>query len=200
MEKTSGSAVVDPIARFGELFAKAAAREPYDHTACSLATVDLEGRPTNRMVLLKGFDERGFVFYTNRRSPKGRHLEARPYAALCFYWPSIGDQVRIEGRVELVSDEESDAYFATRPRGSQLGAWASEQSRPLPSRMELVSRYLQYKVRFMGRPVPRPPFWGGYRVVPERIEFWHNGLFRLHDRFLYTRTPEGGWRVERLSP
>jgi pyridoxamine 5'-phosphate oxidase len=151
------------------------------------------------MVLLKGFDERGFVFYTNRKSPKGRHLERTPYAALCFYWASIGDQVRIEGPVELVSDEESDAYFATRPRGSQLGAWASYQSQPLPSRIELVSRYLQYKVKFMGGPVPRPPFWGGYRIIPERIEFWHNGLFRLHDRFLYTRT-ENGWTVQRLSP
>lgn len=189
----------DPIARFRELFEKAAKSEPYDHTACCLATVDTQGRPTCRMVLLKGFDERGFVFYTNRQSPKGQHLAANPFAALCFYWPSLGDQVRIEGRVELTSDEESDAYFASRPRGSQIGAWASHQSQPLPSRMELISRYMQYKVRFMGKPVPRPPFWGGYRIIPDRIEFWHNGLFRLHDRFLYTRT-EHGWEVVRLSP
>ncbi len=189
----------DPIQRFRELFEKAAQSEAYDHTACCLATVDEHGHPTNRMVLLKGFDERGFVFYTNRLSPKGKHLERVPFAALCFYWPSLGDQVRIEGPVELTSDEESDAYFATRPRGSQLGAWASYQSQPLASRMELIARYLQYKVRFMGKSVPRPPYWGGYRIVPLRIEFWHNGLFRLHDRFLYERV-DGGWRVTRLSP
>ncbi|MGC8841204.1 MAG: pyridoxamine 5'-phosphate oxidase [Candidatus Sumerlaeaceae bacterium] len=190
---------INPIEKFRELFEKAAKNEAYDHTACCLATVDHQGRPTNRMVLLKGFDERGFVFYTNRLSPKGQHLAKNPYAALCFYWPSIGDQVRIEGHVEQTSDEESDAYFATRPRGSQLGAWASHQSQPLPSRVELISRYMQYKVRFMGRSVPRPPFWGGYRINPERIEFWHNGLFRLHDRFLYTRCDDG-WSVVRLSP
>lgn len=189
----------DPIERFRLLFERAAKSEPYDHTAACLATTDLQGRPTNRMVLLKGFDERGFVFYTNRLSPKGQHLAKTPFASLCFYWPSLGDQIRIEGPVELVSDAESDAYFASRPRGSQLGAWASYQSQPLKSRMELISRYMEYKVRFLGRPVPRPPYWGGYRIIPERMEFWHAGLFRLHDRFLYTKTHDG-WQIERLSP
>jgi pyridoxamine 5'-phosphate oxidase len=189
----------DPIERFRRLYEKAEKNEPHDHTACALATAAKNGCPTIRMVLLKGFDSRGFVFYTNRLSPKGVQIADNPFAALCFHWPSIGDQVRIEGPVELAGDGESDAYFASRQRGSQLGAWASYQSQPLKSRLELITRYMELKVRYLGRAIPRPAHWGGYRIVPDRIEFWHDGLFRLHDRFLYSRSGDG-WTVERLSP
>ncbi len=189
----------DPIERFGQLFELARRRETADHTAMTVATAGADGAPHARMLLLKGFDQRGFVFYTNRHSPKGLQLAENPRVALCFHWPVIKYQVRIEGPVEFVGDEESDAYFASRARGSQLGAWASYQSQPLASRVELVQRYLGLKFKHMGRKVPRPPHWGGYLVRPERIEIWKDGHFRLHDRFLYTRTGDG-WHVERLSP
>ena len=190
----------DPIAEFIRLFELAKAKEPNDATAMTVATAGADGAPHARMLLLKGVDQRGFVFYTNRNSPKGVQLAENPRVALCFHWPTIKYQVRVEGPVEFVPDEESDAYFWSRARGSQLGAWASYQSQPLPSRAELVGRYLQLKLKHAGRRVPRPPHWGGYLLVPQRIEIWKDGHFRLHDRFNYTRTPDGGWACERLSP
>lgn len=150
-------------------------------------------------MLVKRVDESGFVFYTNHGSRKAGEIASNPRAALCFHWPATGIQARVEGPVTRTSDEESDRYFASRPRGSQLGAWASRQSRPLASRRRLVARYLRLKARFAGRPIPRPDFWGGYRLEPERIELWRHRRHRLHDRHLYVR--EGaGWRVERLYP
>ncbi len=178
---------VDPIALFGEWFEAAALREPFEVNAMTLATVDADGRPSARVVLLKSFDARGFVFHTNRTSRKGRELSARAEAALCFHWPKGEQQVRIEGRVELVSDEESDAYFATRPRASQIGAWASLQSQDLPSRETLVARIAEMEARFEGGPVPRPPHWGGYRVVPRLIELWQGQQSRLHERRVFSR-------------
>jgi pyridoxamine 5'-phosphate oxidase len=190
----------DPIARFGALFDLAKRKETADATAMTLATADAAGAPDARVVLLKAFDARGFVFYTNRNSPKGIELAANPRAALVFHWPVIKWQVRVMGAVELAADEESDAYFASRARGSQLGAWASHQSEVLVTRADLVKRYFQLKMKYLGRAVPRPPHWGGYRVVPDRIEFWHDRRLRLHDRFLYTRQPDGSWTMARLSP
>ena len=190
----------DPIARFGALFDLAKRKETADATAMTLATADAAGAPDARVVLLKAFDSRGFVFYTNHNSPKGVELAANPRAALVFHWPVIKWQVRVAGSVEFATDEESDAYFASRARGSQLGAWASHQSEVLVTRADLVKRYFQLKMKYLGRAVPRPPHWGGYRVVPDRIEFWHDRRLRLHDRFLYTRQPDGSWTMARLSP
>ena len=189
----------DPIQEFLEIFERAKEREVADATRVALATVDSSAHPTVRVVLLKQVDDRGFVFYTNFESRKARHLDENPNAALCFYWPSIDEQIRVEGVVERVTDEEADAYFASRDRGSKVGAWASRQSRPLDSRRTLIGRYLKYQAKFAARQVPRPDFWGGYRLKPERIEFWHNQAHRLHDRFLYVREDDG-WRVERLYP
>ncbi len=189
----------DPIAEFRAHFDRAAAVAEFDETAAALATADAGGRPSVRMVLLKAVDERGFVFYTNYGSRKAAELEANPRAALCFHWDPIDLQVRIEGAVTRVSAEESDAYFATRPRGSQLGAWASEQSRPLASRFSLLRRYLALQLQYAGREVPRPPHWGGFRLAPERIEFWSSERFRLHDRRLFTRRGDG-WEMTRLQP
>jgi pyridoxamine 5'-phosphate oxidase len=190
----------NPIQEFLGIFERAKEHEDADPTRAALATVDSAGHPTARVVLLKQVDERGFVFYTNLESRKARHLDDNPHAALCFHWPSIDEQIRVEGAVERVSDEEADAYFATRDRGSQVGAWASRQSRPLDSRRTLIGRYLKYQAKFAARRVPRPDFWGGYRLRPSRIEFWHNQLHRLHDRLLYVRDDDGGWKVERLYP
>lgn len=165
----------------------------------ALATADAEGRPSVRMVLLKAYDRRGFVFYTNLESRKAAQLAENPRAALCFHWTTMEAQVRVEGPVLAVSSEEADAYFASRPRGSQVGAWASQQSRPLAERAELERRIADVKSRYAGEEIPRPPFWSGFRVVPERIEFWSGRTSRLHDREVYY--PEGdGWRVERLYP
>jgi len=189
----------DPIARFQELFARAAAAEPEKGTAVALATADGTGAPSVRMVLLKSADRSGFVFFTNYESRKARELDQNPRAALCFFWPTLGAQVRVEGKVSRVAAEESDAYFATRPRESQLGAWASRQSAPLGSRMELLRRVAAAVVRFAGRSVPRPEGWGGYRVTPERIEFWTAHPHRLHDRVVYSRAGEA-WTTERLFP
>lgn len=189
---------LDPIARFAALFEEAKAVEPHDPTAMTLATVDERGRPSARTVLLKGADARGFTFYTNRESRKGKELAQTPYAALVIHWPKSERQVRVEGRVERVPDEESDAYFATRPRESQIGAWASEQSAPLASREALIARVKELEARFPGA-VPRPPHWGGYRVIPDRIELWFAGVGRLHDRFVYEREGDG-WRMTRLNP
>jgi pyridoxamine 5'-phosphate oxidase len=188
----------DPISEFRQLFARAATSEP-DASAVALATAEASGAPSVRMVLLKAADETGFVFFTNYESRKARELSVNPRAALCFYWPTIGVQVRVEGAVERVTAAESEAYFATRPRESQLGAWASQQSRPLGSPEALREEFDRTSTRFAGQPVPRPPVWGGYRVLPERIEFWHAGEHRLHDRVLYTRAGEA-WEQERLFP
>ena len=189
---------MDPIARFVALFEKAKTVEPFDATAMTLATADERGRPSARLVLLKSVDPSGFVFFTNSDSRKGRELEANPFAALCIHWPASMQQVRVEGRVERASDAESDAYFATRPRESQLGAWASAQSEPLGSREELEARVQEIGQRYPDL-VPRPPHWGGYRLVPDRIEFWFAGPARLHDRFSYART-DAGWAMTRLNP
>ena len=189
----------DPLARFAEAFARARQTEPHDPTAMSLATATPAGAPSVRIVLLKEVDARGFVFYTNRDSRKGEELHANPQAALCLYWPMLGEQVRVEGTVEPTSDEESDAYFATRPRESQLGAWASQQSRPLQTHALLHERFVALQAQHHERPVPRPRWWGGYRLIPQRIEFWKNGAHRLHHREVYLRDG-AGWRVELLNP
>ena len=192
----------DPIGRFIAVFEQAKRIAPElwpEPTAFALGTVDEEGRPAVRILLLKGVDERGFVFFTNYESRKGRELLSTQRAAMCFHWPHLERQVRVEGRAERVSDEEADAYFATRPRGSQIGAWASIQSQPMAQPGDLEARVAEIERRFAGRPVPRPPHWSGFRVVPDRIEFWHGMPSRLHERELYTRG-EGGWRIERLYP
>jgi pyridoxamine 5'-phosphate oxidase len=193
----------DPIARFKELLAQAIA-VPRDRlpepTAFALGTVDAGGRPSVRIVLLKHADERGFVFYTNYESRKGAELLATHRAALCFHWQPLEVQVRVEGAVETVSDAEADAYFASRARGSQIGAWASIQSRPMENPDDLDARVAEMEKRFAGRDVPRPPHWSGFRVVPERIEIWKNMPSRLHVRHVYTREPERGWSVTRLYP
>jgi len=188
----------DPFRQFDEWFEEAK-RAGIVAEAMTLATATADGAPSARMVLLKGADEEGFVFYTGYDSRKGGELAQNPRAALVFYWQPLGKQVRVEGPVERVSEAESAAYFATRPRGSQLAAWASEQSRPLGSREELERRYAQLEREYDGRDVPRPPHWGGYRLRPEAIEFWEHRENRLHDRVRYTRAREG-WQAERLSP
>lgn len=192
-------AIDDPIVRFQQLFAEARAKESGDAAAAALATADGDGRPSVRIVLVKSVDPRGFPFYTNLGSRKARELEENPRAALCFHWQAIAQQVRAEGAVEPLPDDEADAYFAARPRESQLGAWASRQSAPLPSRETLEERVRLVGERFADGPVPRPPFWGGYRLVPERIEFWSGRDFRLHDRLLFALR-DGRWARERLYP
>ena len=189
----------DPIALFEAWFGEASASEPKNPHAMALATVGADCTPASRMVLLKAVDARGFTFYTNLESDKARELQKNPRAALCFYWKSIDRQVRITGATEPVSDEEADAYFATRDRLSQIGAWASAQSRSLEGRFELEKRVAKFTLKFGVGAVPRPPFWSGYRVLPERIEFWSQAAFRLHDRLVYDRDGDG-WRVERLYP
>ena len=189
----------DPIEQFRGWFGEALAADLHEPNAMTLATATPEGRPSARVVLLRGFDERGFVFYTNYEGRKARELEINPYCALVFYWGELERQVRIEGRASRVPDEESDAYFEGRPRGSQLGAWASEQSRPVRDRGALEARLRELEAGYEGREVPRPPFWGGYRVEPETIEFWQGRENRLHDRLRYRRS-DGLWRRERLQP
>jgi len=189
----------DPIRRFAEVYAQAQKVTAPEPTAMVLATVSAEGRPSARVVLLKGFDHDGFVFFTNLESRKGRDLKTNPFAALCFHWPPLEQQVRIEGRAVNVSDTEADAYFASRPRGSQIGAWASRQSQVLAAREELEARVQSYEEKFAGEAVPRPPFWSGFRVIPERIEFWQSRVSRLHDRAVYMRQ-NGAWILEKLYP
>jgi pyridoxamine 5'-phosphate oxidase len=191
-------AEVEPLAPFQRWLDEAWKGEPNAH-AMTLATATPDGRPSARMVLLKGIDPRGFVFYTNLESRKSEELFANPHAGLCFMWKSLNRQVRVEGPVERVDDEEADAYFASRPHDSQLGAWASDQSRPLESRAALEQRVDEFSRRFAEGRVPRPTYWSGFRVVPQRVEFWQERPFRLHDRLLFIREGEG-WRRERLFP
>lgn len=192
----------NPIDRFTEVYERAKGADRAlipDPTAMSLATADSTSQPSLRIVLLKGFDEKGFVFYTNLHGRKGKELLANPKAALCFYWAPLGVQVRIEGAVSTVSDTEADEYFSTRPRLSQIGAWASKQSDPIEKAGDLESRVKRYEAEFDGRDVTRPPFWSGYRVSPDRIEFWENRPNRLHERQLYVRAGSR-WRTQLLYP
>jgi len=189
----------DPVARFRDLFEEASRDAPFDPTAVTLATANAAGRPSARIVLLKGFDGDGFRFFTNYESRKGRELEANPQAALCVYWPWTDRQVRIEGAIERLAAEASDAYFATRHRGSQLGAWAAHQSRELDSRFALLRRVVRTEASFLGRPVRRPPHWGGFLLRPERIEFWSARTSRLHERDEYRREGDA-WTHRRLQP
>ena len=201
--ETAESAPDTPLPLFRKWLDEAQESEINDPHAMALATIDSDGMPSVRMVLLNGLDERGFVFFTNRESRKGCALDANPVAALCFHWKSLRRQVRVEGRVERVSDEESDEYFKTRPVGSRIGAWASDQSRPLPSRTHLADRVAVLEKQYAGQEdgIPRPPHWGGYRVIPSAIEFWHDGAFRLHRRVVYIpRTDGAGWDRKMLYP
>jgi len=189
----------DPIALFSEWLGDAEASEPNDPTAMALATVDADGLPDIRMVLLKGFDAEGFVFFTNYESAKGVELLANPKAALCFHWKSLRRQVRVRGPVSQVEKDEADAYFASRPRGSRIGAWASKQSRPLESRFALEKAVAAYTARFAIGQIPRPDYWSGFRIAPLEMEFWADRPFRLHDRIRFTRTDDG-WDRTRLYP
>lgn len=192
----------DILTTFDELFTEALAAGEPDRTAMTLATASADGRPSARTVLLKAHDRRGFVFYTHLDGRKGRELQGNPWAALLFHWPRVRDgvQVRIEGSVVLVDDADADAYFASRPRGSQLGAWASLQSETLPGRETFEQRLADVEHEFEGREVPRPPRWTGFRVVPDAIEFWYGAQFRLHERQLHERDANGTWMQRMLYP
>jgi pyridoxamine 5'-phosphate oxidase len=188
-----------PYSLFGEWLEDAMRSEPNDPNAFALSTVDPDGMPNVRMVLLKGFDTRGFVFYTNYESTKGWEILGSMKAAMCFHWKSLQRQVRVRGNVEIVADDEADAYYASRARGSRIGAWASKQSRPLESRFALEKAVAEYTARYAIGEIPRPPYWSGFRIVPVSIEFWHDRPFRLHDRVIFTEA-EGGWNKTRLYP
>ncbi|MDR0787902.1 MAG: pyridoxamine 5'-phosphate oxidase [Gemmatimonadota bacterium] len=191
----------DPVTRVAELLDRAARAGVVEPNAMALATVDSEGRPSVRMVLLKGLDDSGFVFFTNLESRKGEELRANPHAALCFHWREFETQVRVEGAVELVTDAEADAYFASRPRGSRIGAWASEQSRPLPVFEDLERRVVEVEARYEDQEVPRPPFWSGFRLTPATIEIWSGKPSRLHLREVYQRSePDAPWEMQLLYP
>jgi pyridoxamine 5'-phosphate oxidase len=197
MIQTDNSA--NPIDKFNIWFQEAAAEEINDPNAGALATVDALGRPSVRMVLLKGICDGCFVFYTNLESRKGQQLKRNPYVSLCFYWKSVRRQIRIEGKATQVSDAEADAYFATRPVGAQIGAWASKQSSPLSDRSELEEALAKYALQFGDNPVPRPSYWSGFKIEPNYIEFWQEQPFRLHDRLAYVRD-ETGWQQMQLYP
>lgn len=190
----------DPFAQFARWFDDTSATEIHEPNAMTLATATRDGVPSARMVLLKGVDARGFVFFTNYSSRKGHELDDNPRAALVFYWDELHRQVRVEGAVEKVSHEESDAYFAARPVGSRIGAWASPQSEVVEGREVLEARVREVSERFGDGAIPRPEFWGGYRVVPSSVEFWQGRTSRMHDRVRYRREGGGGWRIERLAP
>ena len=199
----------DPFTQFRAWMADAIEHEPVEPNAMSVVTATADGRPSARTILLKGVDDRGFVFYTNKESRKAAELAANPRIFLLFHWKSLARQIRIEGVAEHVTDAESDAYYASRPRISRLGAWASAQSRPLPQRSVLEQRLAEYDARYPGEDIPRPPYWSGYRVIPELFEFWQGMEFRLHDRTTYARVPGprapgtqggGGWIIGKLFP
>ncbi len=187
------------VTKFREWLTDAEAREPNNPNAMSLATATVGGVPSVRIVLLKEYDERGFVFYTNLTSRKGHELAENPQASLCFHWKSLDKQIRIEGAIEAVSDEQADAYFGSRPRASRLGAWASKQSQPMESRFEFEGRIAKYTAKFGLGDVPRPDFWSGFRLIPDRVEFWHEHAYRLHDRNVYI-LDNVDWRIEKLYP
>ena len=205
IESTSGltsgdfTDAAEPMRLFADWFAQARASEPNDPDAMALATVDADGLPDVRMVLLKDFDERGFTFYTHVDSAKGREMTATPKAAFVLHWKSLRRQIRVRGRIEPVSDAEADAYFASRPKQAQIGAWASNQSKPLESRFAFEQEIAKYAARYALGTVPRPPGWSGFRVIPQEMEFWHDRPFRLHDRIVFKRDGDG-WSKTRLYP
>jgi pyridoxamine 5'-phosphate oxidase len=199
IETAAPAMPADPLAELAALLARAAPSEPEAGTAATLATADATGRPAARVVLIKQVDRRGLVFFTNHDSRKARELRQNPQAALCFWWPTLERQVRIEGQVTRLPEGESDAYFRSRPRGSQIGAWASRQSAVLAERAELLAEVRALEARFAGAEVPRPPFWGGYRLEPDRIEFWEGREDRLHERRLHTRQGDA-WTSQHLYP
>ncbi len=190
----------NPFIQFQIWFQQALAAQLPEPNAMTIATATPDGKPTARMVLLKDFDERGFVFFTNYNSQKGQQIAKNPQAALVFWWAELERQVRITGRVEKVSEQESDEYFQSRPFNSRLGAWASHQSEVIGSREELEQRFQQLQAKYKNQEVPRPPYWGGFRVIPSEIEFWQGRPSRLHDRLLYIRLQDGSWKIQRLSP
>lgn len=197
---SEADADANPFQQFQLWFEQAVSAQLPEPNAMTLATLTPEGHPCGRIVLLKNFDEQGFTFFTNYDSAKGQQLSYHPWAALVFWWAQLERQVRIEGKVEKVSAQESDAYFATRPLKSQLGAWVSEQSQVIASREVLEERFAQLQEKYRDRPIPRPPYWGGFRVIPHRIEFWQGRPSRLHDRLCYRLQSDGSWHRERLSP
>ncbi|MFC6999692.1 pyridoxamine 5'-phosphate oxidase [Rufibacter roseus] len=200
-ELTTNAVADNPFQQFGVWMQEALEAQAAEATAMTLSTADAQGRPSARVVLLKELDSQGFVFYTNYLSRKGQQIEDNPFAALTFFWPALERQVRVEGRVEKVTDQLSDQYFHSRPIGSQIGAWASPQSQPIPNRAALANLEKEYTQKFEGLPeIPRPEHWGGYRVVPDRIEFWQGRPSRLHDRLVFKLQEDDTWKLQRLAP
>lgn len=190
----------DPFEQFGRWWHDAIESSIIEVNAMTLATATKSGVPAARIVLLKGFSEKGFVFYTNYQSNKAQHIEENPAVSLLFFWKELERQVRIDGRIEKVSEAESDAYFSSRPQASQTGAWASPQSQPIANRYVIEEKFLEYSEQFKNGQITRPPHWGGYRVMPERVEFWQGRSSRLHDRIQYWLHPDGSWKIQRLAP
>ncbi|MTI30203.1 pyridoxamine 5'-phosphate oxidase, partial [Cytophagales bacterium RKSG123] len=190
----------NPVEQFKKWFEEALQAEVMEPSAMNLATISSQGRPSSRIMLLKGVENQKFIFYTNYESNKGKDIIANPFVALNFFWPELERQVRVEGIIKKVSAETSDSYFKSRPRSSQIGAWVSEQSHPITDRKILEERYQQLVKKYEGQEIPRPSFWGGYKVIPERIEFWQGRPSRLHDRLSYTKESNNNWKIERLSP